>query len=657
MEHDCTSSPSWRVWRTHELALTILSELNQLDLLSLSLVSRHFRFLSLSRLLHKQLDLPLTKVASYVPLVANNQAQAQLLRHIRIYDDVLPARLRHRPRTSRESAFLRSGLVYRPAGINRGETIAKDVDYDSSIVALDKFLHVFATQCSSRPPSFDLTIGLSNATEFARLIRAHPVLADGLVGLRIIVDHTDEPDEDTELVKQTDYVNAAEAQWTSLAQLVEHVQTRPSALKIRTAHFVDPRPGSTGHWHAPRSIWDSLGKALSGSVRSLAIRLGADEGVEQRRCALLSIDWPNLRSFSLTMRHPFPRNTGHLYIDAIQTRLNDFLARHAAQLEDLRINSVHFFYERTLPITFSRLRNCEVDIMKPDQLCAFIAAHKNSLVHVRFPQPLGTASHSDGPRPEPISVPPDLESAMAPAHLLSYCGPIGPALSFAKRGSSIRQLRLENDQVIVDVGQDFVLDALRNSMSNQAESVTCLDITFNCFPSDWLNGKLRRSLSTPYFPSLVELRLGFNYSRSVGSSTPESSTWAEAQEHVLAILKALGGSGQIVALRLGLHSLPPPPMAEIKVADQNGIPPSLQYLIFHSSTPPEDHYFAVQRNSQQPDLGANQNKKIGARLCRFRPIFRDIERRHDLWSTPPLLEPGPGTLFDHSKTPPVLLIL
>ncbi|KAK0566623.1 hypothetical protein OC861_003146 [Tilletia horrida] len=644
-----SASACWRVWHTNELALSILAELNQLDLLNSSLVSKQFRFLALSRLLHSQLDIPITRVGSYLALIIQNKARAlHQLRHIRIYDDILPVRLRVRPRGGRSPFLMWSPPVRPNPNEEDAHTALNKIDY-RNIFALDNFLRVLSTQCAPRPPTFELTIGLSSAATFAGILQTHPFFADHLVTLRIVVDHVDEPVRPFQEADWVQYVKTAETHWANLVGLIEHIQLRPSssAIRLQNVYFVDPRPEPTGHWYAHRRVWDPLRHALSSSVRTLALRLGSDEGEDQRECSLMGggVLWPNLRSFSLTVH----RDIG-IHWAPIRASLIDFLTRHAAQLEELYIDAPHHYERQPLETAFPSLQSCEVDIFTTTQLCAFIEAHRETLQHVRFPR-------------QPLDAPPSAATESLPENigvlatgLVSFRGPYHPALAFARQARNITHFHLDTAHSLEDIEQNLVFQSLRRSMAAPAQAITCLDLNTNTPPSDTANEQLRETLTAEGFPNLVELRLQFPTKGSFGEPAPIPSSWIGARDQIKGILKALRGLPRLAALRLGLHAVPPLPMPEVRMAKLDDIPPSLQFLIFHPSTPPGEHYFAVLHRFKL-DSATHQNTKAVTCLRRFHPIYRDTARLVDISCNSPGFGQGSGTVFDHTQSPPKLLIL
>ncbi|KAK0521543.1 hypothetical protein OC834_006624 [Tilletia horrida] len=270
------------------LLMTYLS-LERVDLLSLAAVSKPVREQAL-KAWARHLDLRLSTAHKFLRLYEANPALAASVRFLRIRNDI----------AERIYSF---GDLTTAVATQWIDTPEPQWEAVSSILALIAYS---ASQPGNTPPFIDAKIGLTEAPRLLQLLTATPVLAHGLVGLRVISDvelcteSEKEPgadlfdDDDREPVNAmnlpsvAEYMATWEQNWDALIEILVMTQSsdgqEPGLLAFQFHHedkiYEKDAPWES-RWKAPavpQRFWDALNTASRRSLQDLGLILaGADD--------------------------------------------------------------------------------------------------------------------------------------------------------------------------------------------------------------------------------------------------------------------------------------------------------------------------------------------------------------------------------------------
>ncbi|KAL9932812.1 hypothetical protein V8E36_008511 [Tilletia maclaganii] len=196
-----------RFFAVPELLYKIASyaELERVDLLALAAVSPALRTIALQHWVHK-LDIPLSRAHHRLNFLTANPLLFGHIRHIRIRNDIAQARF------DLASTTLFTEVTLEDAS-SRPEPRWADLKLILAMVAAQP-------SCLLRPPTLDITIGITEARILLAALQPFPRLHQRIAALRIMPDVDTYAEAEEE---QEEYINNWDDNWDRLALLLQKI--------------------------------------------------------------------------------------------------------------------------------------------------------------------------------------------------------------------------------------------------------------------------------------------------------------------------------------------------------------------------------------------------------------------------------------------------
>ncbi|KAE8217450.1 hypothetical protein CF319_g8465 [Tilletia indica] len=622
-------SATHRFLQRPELLSLVLDQLEfeQVDIITLSTVSKQMRTVALPRLV-RSINLPITKAFDLMQLLRANAGLVEYIRYLRLWDPLA----HHYARTG-------EGLA---------SSQAPPHFYANTWNHFGDLLMMVQQRQTSQIPFLDLSCGQISMYELYIQLKRAPRLLERLSALRVLPDFTSSryPGIADAVSLFHHHGEAISEELSDLLHMVLDMQDSAGSDALKVFHFEGFDLSEGGRDSVLPALRPRLLKRLAMRIENLYIAVPqAAESDMATFTALLAASWSKLRHFQLDLQSRLPSQHG-----TFKAKLLDFLYRHNQLVEvfidieeDAEMADPFDWANFSLP----QLRSCFFFDFWPDNMATFTFARRHGFIQeITLGRDGSCRAFSS---PEALK---SLRSLRMHGHGHDCIG------SFLSAGAPLTQVNMMvawNDATRIPASLCF--DARLSS------TITSVSLDFRFTGSTGLTRRLESLFNAGLFPAMAELVIRYAelVIRYANVEKPQDSA-ASAQD-LANILKALSNCPTTALRAISIDSstadaLPNDDELSKVIAE---IPSSLEYVSWTTRPVLKIQYFrvlptptqgALQFSSSSTSLLSLPQLQERRRLQRLPDSFRPIpNKKTGAWEA--LDEEADATLiFDHKDGVP-----
>ncbi|KAK0532131.1 hypothetical protein OC835_003432 [Tilletia horrida] len=600
----------------------------QVDLVQLSTVNKQFRSVALP-LLVRHLEVPLSRAHQYALLFEANPTLCRFVRSVRLFDD--EAELRHRAREHSKPRFLpepQSRQSEYTAFRSRANQQTRENTDDRWLNAEDLVNALWDDSPKQFPP-FDITFGIRSVFSVHRfLIDCFPEVGF-IAALRVLADHDQRPQIAAHHDDWSAYQHHCNERWSKLKDTLRDL----SAMRGLDESSLLPllqiedwsEPNVNNLEQIGMELWETATAAIGPKAETFNVHIDSGMLYGAELEAILDGHWPHLRSFKL---QSLVEGEGMMGIED-DMDVDQFLKRHS-QLEEIYIDAPAFYVSTELDHDFPKLTKLYISRADSEKLADFIDRHAETLVDLGVPVNFDVRHIVTRLRPKF----PKLRILRASNRVIS---------SLVSSGLAPALTHLEFEPVPM-LASNLLFWA---SQANAAKRITCLDLEIVDEDIHEVATQLGKQLEARHYTQLAELSICCTKASRDEALQSERG----ASEMLAYVFRHLKSATALRALRIERTiSRPFSPATQLLSFPNSEIPPSLQYLSWHSPDFNKTQYFRVVPVQDGTPAGSPELSCLQLLPARFRA---NVTSRGE-WVQPPNLRHA-NVLFDHTRSPPELV--